>query len=394
MAPCSRPRTAMRRASWPARWRQRRPGRPGIGLSYGGQTQTLNLISAALGSAGLATNMASDFASGNLGQGLLDSLNLYLPAVAQAFANAQSNLSALAMNSAAFAQATAQATIVPDYSTAIQQAFESVIPPTAESSGQTEAPTQYGFAINTAAFAAAEAAGASSVPNFGGAISQLSAAAMPSTGGTSETVSINGTSWDLTFAPASAATNGAATQIDVTAAEAGTVAAVTPDTIQATLAGIANDIVSFLGYLNPIATAEAAGPTPDTSPGQQALFSTAAQAFANAQVPYVLGGTTTAGADCSGSIDAIYAAAGISIGHMLSGDFPLSPLFTPVIGAPEVGDVGWEQGHVVMWGGNLGFNAQGQQLSIWSATHTGGPVFGAFTANYFGSVTYYRYIGH
>ena len=111
MAPCSRPRTAMRRASWPARWRQRRPGRPGIGLSYGGQTQTLNLISAALGSAGLATNMASDFASGNLGQGLLDSLNLYLPAVAQAFANAQSNQSALEapllMNAAAIAAESA-----------------------------------------------------------------------------------------------------------------------------------------------------------------------------------------------------------------------------------------------------------------------------------------------
>ena len=65
-------------------------GAAGIGLSYGGQTQTaLNLISAALGSAGIATNMASDFASGNLGQGLLDSLNLYLPAVAQAFASDQ-----------------------------------------------------------------------------------------------------------------------------------------------------------------------------------------------------------------------------------------------------------------------------------------------------------------
>lgn len=41
-------------------------------------------ISAALGSAGIAINMASDFAGGNLGQGLADSLNLYLPMVAQA----------------------------------------------------------------------------------------------------------------------------------------------------------------------------------------------------------------------------------------------------------------------------------------------------------------------
>lgn len=71
-------------------------GAAGIGLSYGGQMQmALNLISPALVSAGIATNMSSDFASGNLGQGLLDGLNLYLPAVAQAFANYQSNQSAL-----------------------------------------------------------------------------------------------------------------------------------------------------------------------------------------------------------------------------------------------------------------------------------------------------------
>jgi len=66
-------------------------GAAGIGMLPGTQAQTLNLISAALGSAGIATNMASDFASGNLGQGLLDSLNLYLPAVAQAFANASTD---------------------------------------------------------------------------------------------------------------------------------------------------------------------------------------------------------------------------------------------------------------------------------------------------------------
>ena len=70
-------------------------GAAGIGMLPGTRTQTLNLISAALGSSGIATNMASDFASGNLGQGLLDSLNLYLPAVAQAFAKAQSNQSAV-----------------------------------------------------------------------------------------------------------------------------------------------------------------------------------------------------------------------------------------------------------------------------------------------------------
>jgi len=59
----------------------------GIGIYSGpGQTQqTLNLVSAALGGASVATNVASDFANGNLAQGLVDSLNLYLPAVAAAY---------------------------------------------------------------------------------------------------------------------------------------------------------------------------------------------------------------------------------------------------------------------------------------------------------------------
>jgi hypothetical protein len=57
----------------------------GIGMLPGTQTQTLNTISAALGAASVATNMGSDFANGNLAQGLVDSLNLFLPAVAQAY---------------------------------------------------------------------------------------------------------------------------------------------------------------------------------------------------------------------------------------------------------------------------------------------------------------------
>ena len=62
-------------------------GAAGIGMYNGGQTQAImNALSVPLGTAGIATTMASDFASGNLGQGLLDSLNLFLPAVAQEYA--------------------------------------------------------------------------------------------------------------------------------------------------------------------------------------------------------------------------------------------------------------------------------------------------------------------
>jgi Bacterial toxin homologue of phage lysozyme, C-term len=63
----------------------------GIGMLPGTQTQTLNTISTALGAASVATNMGSDFANGNLAQGLVDSLNLYLPALALANANASSD---------------------------------------------------------------------------------------------------------------------------------------------------------------------------------------------------------------------------------------------------------------------------------------------------------------
>jgi len=63
----------------------------GIGMLPGSQTQTLNAISTAPGAASVATNMGSDFANGNLAQGLVDSLNLYLPALALANATDQAN---------------------------------------------------------------------------------------------------------------------------------------------------------------------------------------------------------------------------------------------------------------------------------------------------------------
>ncbi|WP_428488422.1 beta strand repeat-containing protein [Rhodopila sp.] len=65
----------------------------GIGLYDGGQTQAmLQSISTVLTTAGLATTVASDFASGNLGQGLVDSLNLYLPIIAQDYVATQATI--------------------------------------------------------------------------------------------------------------------------------------------------------------------------------------------------------------------------------------------------------------------------------------------------------------
>jgi hypothetical protein len=65
----------------------------GIGLYEGGQTQTmLNSVAAALGTIGLATNVGSAFASGNIVQGLEDSLNLFLPALADDYQQIQASI--------------------------------------------------------------------------------------------------------------------------------------------------------------------------------------------------------------------------------------------------------------------------------------------------------------
>ena len=65
----------------------------GIGMYEGGQTQAmLNSVATALGTIGLATNVGSAFASGNIALGLEDSLNLFLPALAQDYQQTQASI--------------------------------------------------------------------------------------------------------------------------------------------------------------------------------------------------------------------------------------------------------------------------------------------------------------
>jgi cell wall-associated NlpC family hydrolase len=124
------------------------------------------------------------------------------------------------------------------------------------------------------------------------------------------------------------------------------------------------------------------------TPAQQAAIAAAAQDWSNSKVPYVKSGTTIEGADCSGAVYGIYRQASINIKHMWSGEFPKSPQFSPVTGEPEVGDVGWYLGHVVIYGGTTGLNRD-----VWSASRQGGPAFGPANSSWYGTPHWYRYNG-
>jgi cell wall-associated NlpC family hydrolase len=128
----------------------------------------------------------------------------------------------------------------------------------------------------------------------------------------------------------------------------------------------------------------------DLTPAQQAAVVAAAQDWSQAGVKYVFGGASKTGADCSGSVSGIYKQAGIDIGRMTSGAFKNSPLFTPVQGPPQVGDVGVYPGHVDIYGGaDTGVPGD----DVWSASHTGGPVFGPAQSGWYGTPSWYRYNG-
>ena len=120
---------------------------------------------------------------------------------------------------------------------------------------------------------------------------------------------------------------------------------------------------------------------------QQALIRAAIQDWSQSQVPYVYGGSSKEGADCSGSVSAIYKQSGVDIGKLSSKGFKASPLFSPVTGSPQVGDVGVYPGHVVIYGGDTG--TQGRD--VWSASHTGGPDFGPANSSWYGKPAWYRY---
>jgi RHS repeat-associated protein len=126
----------------------------------------------------------------------------------------------------------------------------------------------------------------------------------------------------------------------------------------------------------------------DLTPAQQAAIKQAAQDWVRSKVPYVWGGDTKAGADCSGALSAIYNQAGLNVGRFTSASIKSSPYFSPAKGAPQIGDIGVYAHHVDLYGGYTG-----PGKNVWSAFHTGGPPFGPANSSWFGTPTWYRYKG-
>ncbi len=238
----------------------------GIGIEAGpGQAQqTLNLISTALGAASVVTNMGGDFASGNLAQGLVDSLNLYLPAEAAANATAQTNLSDASAGLEAEYQGANQAYTQyyanQSAQTALTSAITLVLTEELPAPPADVTPANWptvGIAVNVAAFGAAlNAAGTSLVPNFNDVVSALPASAMPSNG-VSGTFLINGAPEQVTIAAGNPAVPGGSGTLIVTAAPvdaanpsggtaSGTGSSIL-DTIQATATTIGTTLIKFIG---------------------------------------------------------------------------------------------------------------------------------------------------
>ena len=111
--------------------------------------------------------------------------------------------------------------------------------------------------------------------------------------------------------------------------------------------------------------------------------------------PYLKGGKSKVGADCSGSVWGIYVEAGFPYQYSWTAIFPTSPRFKPSPNnIPQVGDVAWWNGHMAIYDPNAGM-VRRQLATLWSASHAGGPKFGPAVIKWFnddyGPVKWYRY---
>ena len=186
----------------------------GIGMSSGDAAFRAEMTTLAqdVGTAGIAAGMAGAFASGNIVGGLIDSLNLYLPAVAQTFVTDQNNLTSvgngLADDLIAIDNAYAQAYANYDAAAAagiidrVAQGLGTAILNTSGAAGQPSgAPLQFGASINTAVLAAnVGGTQGNAIPDFSNAVCGWSSTAQLANS-VSELVTCEGETYRLTIAP-------------------------------------------------------------------------------------------------------------------------------------------------------------------------------------------------
>ena len=114
--------------------------------------------------------------------------------------------------------------------------------------------------------------------------------------------------------------------------------------------------------------------------------------------PYLSKGITKKGADCSGAVNGIYTEAGFPFDHCSSFDFVNDNHFKPSPGnSPQVGDVGYWPGHLMIYEENSGTTHKKEIANGWSASHPGGDAFDVaryqwFDTHYKASVRWYRYL--
>ena len=138
------------------------------------------------------------------------------------------------------------------------------------------------------------------------------------------------------------------------------------------------------------------------------LLHNSAKEWTKAKVPYVSGGKTKQGADCSGTTWKIYEEAGFSYGSYQS-----TATFRTLVGAdndkemkgkhfkqvstPQVGDIGWWNGHMVIYDPNAGKTNNGLTADCWSSSNPksdrlyGPAALHWFEKNYGTKPIWYRY---
>ena len=125
------------------------------------------------------------------------------------------------------------------------------------------------------------------------------------------------------------------------------------------------------------------------TPEQGQRIGDTARSWGDSGVPYERRGTTRQGADCSGAVCGIYRETGFDLDRITTATLPNSPYFTPVVGDPQVGDVGVLNGHMFIYDPNAAENRD-----LWAASHPGGRDFGPSSTDwegYNGDVQWYRY---